>query len=321
MVLSRDGSASLFAASAGGTLRLAGYLLLAVALMMLDHHDDWLPRVRSATALAVEPAWRLAGAPARWLSDIRENLTAQSSLRRENRELRDALLLANVRIARMQALVRQNDQLKRLLDAAETLRMQGQLARVIDIDLDPYRRRIVIDRGARQGVHIGQPVVDAHGVMGQVIEVLPDTAVVLLVTDPSAALPVLDARSGVRALAYGSGHGDQLELPNLAINADVRVGDELLSSGLGGRFPAGFPVARVTALTPDRSGSYLRVAARPLAHLNRSDHVLLLRDLAEPVGPPPPASRVGPPAMLLGPAGAASVPVAAPSRARGGAGA
>lgn len=321
MALSRDGSPGWSAVGGGGTLRLAAYLLLAGALMMLDHRNAWLPRLRAASALLVQPLWRLAGAPAQWYEDARQHLASQASLRAENGKLRDALLLANVRIARMQALVRQNDQLRRLLDAAETLRMQGQLARVIDIDLDPYRRRIVIDRGARQGVHIGQPVVDAHGVMGQVIEVLPDTAVVLLVTDPSAALPVLDARSGVRALAYGSGHGDQLELPNLAINADVRVGDELLSSGLGGRFPAGFPVATVTALTPDRSGSYLRVASRPLAHLNRSDHVLLLRDLAEPVGPPPPASRVGPPAMLLGPAGAASVPVAAPARVHGGAGA
>ncbi len=306
MALSRDGSPGWSASAAGGTLRLAGYLLLAGALMMLDRHNAWLPRLRSSGDMVVQPLWRLAGAPAQWFEDARVRLTSQAALRSENAKLRDALLLANVRIARMRALVRQNDQLKRLLDAAEMLRMQGQLARVIDIDLDPNHGRIVINRGARQGVRVGQPVVDSHGVMGQVMEVLPDTAVVLLITDPSGALPVTDARSGVRALAYGSGRGERLELPNLPINADVRVGDELLSSGLGGRFPSGFPVALVTALAPDRSDSYLRAEARPLAHLNRSDHVLLLRDLAEPFGPPAPATTAGPPGALVRPAAAVS---------------
>ncbi len=314
MALSREGSTSLFAASPGGTLRLAGYLLLAVALMMLDHHNDWLPRVRNATALAVEPAWRLAGMPARWLGDLRETLAEKSSLRSENRKLRDALLLANVRIARMQALVRQNDQLKRLLDAADSLRMQGQLARVIDIDLDPYRRRLVLDRGAREGVRVGQAAVDAHGVMGQVIEALPNTAVLMLVTDPSSALPVIDARSGVRAVAYGSGSGDLLSLPDLPINADIKVGDSLLTSGLGGRFPAGFPAATVVSIAPDRSGSYLRAEARPAARLNRSDQVLLLRDLAEPMGPPAPVRDAGPPASLIGPAPAGQVGAAPPRK-------
>lgn len=301
MALARDGSSGLFAAAAGGTLQLAGYLLLAVALMMLDHHNSWLPRLRGSMAVVVEPAWRLAGAPARWAGELRENLTTRASLRDENSKLREALLLANVRIAHMQALVRQNSQLKRLLDAAESLRMQGQLARVIDIDLDPYRRRLVLNRGARQGVRVGQPVVDAHGVMGQVIEALPDTSVVMLITDPSAALPVIDARSGVRALAFGTGTEAVLSLPSLPINADVRTGDQLLTSGLGGRFPAGFPVGTVTATAPNVAGNYLHADARPSARLNRSDQVLLLRDLAEPVGPPAPAEQAGPPASLLGP--------------------
>ena len=317
MALTRDGPRSLGEAATGGTLRLAGYLLLGVMLMMFDHRNGWLPRLRGGAAMLVQPAWRLAATPGRLVEDARRQLASAAYLRRENARLRDNLLLANVRIARMQALVRQNRQLKRLLDAVQSLQMQGQLARVMDIDLDPFRRRMVINRGARQGVHVGQPVVDAHGVMGQVTEVLPDTAVVLLVTDPSSALPVVDARSGVRTLAYGAGRGDLLDLPDLPVTADVRVGDELLSSGLGGRFPAGFPVGRITALKPDASGSYLRAVARPLAHLDRSDHVLLLRDLAEPFGPPAPAPAVGPPAALLGPAAAGSAAHPAPALRHG----
>ncbi len=306
MALARGEGARGTAEPAGATLRLAGWLLLGIALMMLDHYNHWMPRLRAATAVVVQPVWRLAGLPGKLYEDASAHLASNASLRGENARLHDALLLANVRIARMQALVRQNQQLKRLLDAARSLGMQGQLARVVDIDLDPYRRRLVIDRGSNQDVHVGQPVVDAHGVMGQVIEALPDTAVVMLISDPSSALPVVDARSGVRMLAHGAGRGDLLELPNLPINADVRVGDELLSSGLGGRFPAGFPVARITALAPDASAAYLRGTAQPLAHLDRSDHVLLLHDLPQPFGPPAPAPQYGPPSSLAGPAPAGS---------------
>jgi rod shape-determining protein MreC len=140
--------------------------------------------------------------------------------------------------------------------------------------------------GARDGVKPGQPVIDAHGVMGQVIETLPTTSVVMLVTDPNNALPVTVERTGLRTIAYGS-----------------RDGDRLLTSGLGGRFPPGFPVGEITRVSPAATGMFLEAQAQPSADINRSNDVLLLHDQAEPVGPPEPVAPAGPPADLA-PAGA-----------------
>jgi len=298
MALSSDHEANLFSSRARGTLRLLAYLILATTLMVLDHRYHWLPRARATAAVVVEPVWRLAGLPAQ-ISDLLVSAwTTRSDLQAGNRNLREQLLLANVRIARMQSEVRQNAELKQLLEAARSLQMRGRLARVIDIDLDPFRRRLVLNRGSREGVHVGQVAIDAEGVMGQVVEVLPNTSVVLLITDPSHAIPILDSRTGLRAIAYGTGSTEMLKLPYLSVNAKVRVGDRLLSSGLGGRFPPGFPVAVVSRVAVSKSGEFRQAWARPSAHINRSDQVLLLRDLADPIGPPAPATEVGPPGSL-----------------------
>ncbi len=298
MVLSRDGSTSLFSDSPAGTLRLLMYIALAAVLMVLDHRNGWLQQARYASALVIEPVYRLAGLPSAGVEAARTAFADRSRLIEDNRRLREALLIANARLNRMAAVDQQNQRLKRLLDVQRTLGMNAQLARVIDIDLDPFRHRIVLNAGRRQGVRPGQAVIDARGIVGQVVEALPDTSVVLLITDPSHAIPVTVARTGLRAIADGSAAGDRLELPNVPISADLRVGDQLLSSGLGGRFPAGFPVGTVTAVRPDRSGMYARAWARPAADLGRVGEVLLLRDLADPVGPPAPAPASGPPASL-----------------------
>ncbi len=302
MARSSDHEATLFSRRSGGTLRLLAYLILAVTLMVLDHRYHWLPRARVTAAVVVEPVWRLAGLPAR-ISDLLASVwTTRSDLQASNRNLREQLLLANVRIARMQSEVRQNAELKRLLAAARSLQMRGRLARVIDIALDPFRRRLVLNRGSREGVHVGQVAIDAEGIMGQVVEVLPNTSVVLLITDLSHAIPIVDSRTGLRAIAYGTGSTEMLELPYLSVNANVRVGDRLLSSGLGGRFPPGFPVAVVSRVEVSQSEEFRQAWARPSARIDRSDQVLLLRNLADPIGPPAPALQTGPP-VSLGPHG------------------
>ncbi len=298
MARSSDHEANLFSSRARGTLRLLAYLILAATLMVLDHRYHGLPRARAAAAVVVEPVWRLAGLPVRISDLLASAWTTRSNLQADNRNLREQLLLANVRIARMQSEVRQNAELKRLLEAARSLQMRGRLAEVINIALDPFRRRLVLNRGSREGVHVGQVAIDAEGIMGQVVEVLPNTSVVLLITDPSHAIPILDSRTGLRAIAYGTGSTEMLEVPYLSVNANVRIGDHLLSSGLGGRFPAGFPVAVVSRVEVSQSGEFRRVWARPSARINRSNQVLLLRDLADPIGPPAPAAEVGPPVSL-----------------------
>jgi len=152
-----------------------------------------------------------------------------------------------------------------------------QLAGVLDLDLDPTRQRLILDAGSNSGVRVGQAVIDAGGLMGQVIALTPTTATVLLLTDPDHAVPVMVARTGVRLMVYGTGRSDALELADVPLSADVRTGDVLLTSGLGGRFPQGFMVGTVQTLRADDSRAFLRAAVRPAAQLDRGRDVLLLR--------------------------------------------
>jgi rod shape-determining protein MreC len=298
MARARDESSPLFAGNAAGTLRLIGYLALALVLMVLDQRNGWLWRLRDTAAAVVEPVYRIAGLPAAGIHSLSAAFGDRQRLTEQNQRLRQDLLLANAKLNQMAAVAKQNEHLKELLDTRNSLGLKVQLARVVGVDLGAYRYRIMLNVGARDGVKPGQPVIDARGVMGQVRDVLPTTSVVMLITDPSHAIPVVIARSGLRTVAYGSREGDQLSLPNIPLVADVRVGDQLLTSGVGGRFPPGFPVGRVTSVAPATTGMFLVAQAQPAADINRSDEVLLLHDQAEPEGPPAPAPPVGPPRDL-----------------------
>jgi rod shape-determining protein MreC len=293
--LARTDNATLFAEGAVSTLRLIVYLAFAVTLMVLDHRRNYLESMRHAAGMVVEPVYRLASLPARLARATRTAVVTQDQLATENRELREQLLLAQARLNRLDALVAQNERLKNLLDAQKNLGLSVQFARLINVDLDPSRHRIVLDIGANQGCTVGQPVIDAHGVMGQIVEVLPNTSIAMLISDATHAIPVVVERTGLRTIAYGSGEIDRLQLPNIPISADVRVGDKLLTSGLGGRFPAGFPVGEIRKVSPDRSGMFTAAEAQPAAALDRSAEVLLLHDQPQPYGPPPPREAVGPP--------------------------
>ncbi len=309
MALARTDNATLFAEGTVSTLRLIVYLALAVTLMVLDHRGDYLQRLRRSASVLVEPIYRLAALPSDIARATRTAVATQDHLASENRELREALLLAQTRLNRLDMLVAQNERLRDLLDAQKNLGLSVQFARLIDVDLDPFRHRIVLDVGINQGIAIGQPVIDAQGVMGQVVEALPNTSVAMLITDPTHAIPVVVERTSLRAIAYGGGSIERLELPNIPISADIAVGDKLLTSGLGGRFPAGFPVGVVDSVSNDSSGMFKAAGALPSAALDRSGEVLLLRDQPQPYGPPmPQQEEFGPPADLAGPASAAALP-------------
>ncbi len=295
MALPRPDTNPLFAEGAVSTLRLIVYLTLAIILMVVDHRGDYLHDLRVFASRAVEPVYRLAAFPAGAARATRLAVATQAQLADENRELREALLLAQARVNRMATLAAQNERLKVLLDVQNDLGLGVQLARLIDIDLDPFRHRVVLDAGSQQGILVGQPVLDARGVMGQIVEVLPRTSVAMLVTDPTHAVPVMVERTGLRTIAYGTGAIDRLQLPNIPISADVKVGDLLVTSGLGGRFPAGFPVGQITVISNDDSGMFAAADAMPAAALDRSGEVLLLRDLPEQIGPPAPIEAIGPP--------------------------
>ena len=309
MPLAREESSPLFAGTAAGTLRLIFYLAMAMVLMVLDHRNGWLWRMRYATAIVVEPVYRLASLPADGMQALSVAFADRRLLTEQNQRLREDLLLANAKLNRMAAVAEQNQRLKELLDTQHSLELHVQMARVIGVDMGTYTHRMMINLGARDGVKAGQPVIDAHGVMGQIVDVLPNSATVMLVTDPDHALPVVIERTGLRTVAYGSRNGEQLSLPTIPMAADVRPGDKLLTSGLGGRFPEGFPVGEIRTVEPAGSGMFLEAHALPSADLDRSDEVLVLHDLAEPVGPPPPPPAAGPPAdEAPAPAATAAVP-------------
>ncbi|WP_343226733.1 rod shape-determining protein MreC [Luteimonas sp. 8-5] len=265
-----------------GTLRLLAYLALAIALIVSDHRGGWLAQLRAQATVAMQPLWWLAGLPSRIGEAINDSASTRTRLADENRVLRNALLVSGARVARLQAAAAENTRLRGLLDAAERGGLDVQLAPILDIDLDPTRQRLVLDAGSRDGVVQGQSVIDAGGVVGQIIAVRPSTATVLLLTDPDHAVPVIVARSGVRLVVYGKGRSDRLQLANIPLSSDVQVGDAVITSGLGGRFPAGFPVGTITALHPDDSHAFLVGDVEPAAQLDRGRDVLLLKGRVAP---------------------------------------
>ncbi|HIE0128549.1 rod shape-determining protein MreC [Stenotrophomonas maltophilia] len=300
-VASRSGDAA-------SPLRLLAYLALAITLIVLDDQAGWLARLREQANSLVQPVWALAGLPGKLGNQVKDSAASHTQLVTENRELRNQLLLANARLTRLQTAALDNAQLRELLNVAERSGLDVQLAPILDIDLDPVKQRLVLDAGTREGVHVGQAVIDAGGLMGQVISVTGGTSTVLLLTDPDHAVPVTVARNGVRLIVYG--RGDKLELRDIPLSAGVEVGDEIVTSGLGGRFPAGFPVGTITGLRPDDTHAFLVGELKPAAQLDRGRDVLLLR--------PGAAIRIPPELRLQleatapgGPASAAAAPAGA----------
>ena len=304
---------------AGGTLPLLVYLGLAVALMVADRRGDFGEQVRARASLLAEPVWWLASLPSRLGRFAADSLETRGDLHAENTALRRDLVASNARLHRLVAVAEENQRLRALLGGTRGFRLSARLAGIMDVDLDPGRQRIVLDVGSEDGVFVGQAMIDAGGVLGQVVEVGPRHAVALLLTDPDHAIPVQVARSGLRAIAYGTGRASVLRLPNIPQSADIRVGDRLVTSGIGGRFPAGFPVGVVEALRPDDTRLFVVADARPAARLDRGVEVLLVSNTLEGVddGPPlpappapaadaPPSTRA--PNGSAGPAGAAAAP-------------
>lgn len=300
-------STPLFAEGNAGTLRLLGYLVLAASLMVADHRAHVMQRVRAVAAMAVTPVYWVATLPGRVADYARVAISDRLALAGENARLREELLLTRARLARLAAVQEQNARLRELLDARTRLGLKAQLGEIIDVDLDPFRHRMLLDVGRRDGVADGQVVIDARGVLGQIVEVDTGRATLLLITDPGAAVPVRIERTGLRAIAYGTGDTGTLRLPHLPFSADVRAGDTLVTSGLGGRFPAGLPVGTIQRVEPDESATFLRAAATPAAGLAGSGEVLVLHDQREQltaadgsrfefVGPPEPFDDAAGPA-------------------------
>jgi rod shape-determining protein MreC len=288
-------SGSLFAEGGAGTLRLLLYLTAALILMVADHRGGYLERARNWAGLLSDPIYAVVATPSRVVRYLHESFSTRASLNEDNSVLREQLLVSNARVNRLEAVQLENQRLRMLLGGTRGLRLSVQLASLVDIDLDPFRHRIVIDAGEQRSVRIGLAVIDASGVFGQVIATTPSNATVMLISDPSHAIPVQVVRSGLRTIAYGTGRIDRLSLPSIPLSADVRVGDQLITSGLGGTFPPGFPVGKIEPLNPDETRLFVVAEAQPDAALDRSGEVLLVWDTTSTQG----GENIGPPDSLM----------------------
>jgi len=316
-------TASRLSESAGGTLPLLAYLALAMLLMVADQRGGFASQARQQASVLAEPVWWLAAAPGRLAEGAGELLSSRTVLQSENQRLTRELQVSASRLHRLVAVAEENQRLRELLGGTRGYRLSAQLVGIIDIDLDPSRQRIVLDAGSDEGVVVGQAMIDAGGVLGQVIEVTPRRATALLLTDPDHAIPVQVTRSGLRTIAFGTGRTDRLRLPNIPQSADIRVGDRLVTSGIGGRFPAGFPVGVVESLHPDDTRLFVVAEARPAARLDRGLEVLLVSNTVDetqagPYVPPPepaPAAEAAPGAVV--PPDAAPASAGPPAAAAG----
>lgn len=233
--------------------------------------------MRSALSVVVYPLQLLVDLPGNTIDWFRESLSTRRQLQEENFSLRKQQLVLNTQLQKLEALEAENRHLRALLDSSfQVGERPMRIAALLSVDMDPYRHQIEINKGSLDNLYEGQPLLDSRGVMGQLIHVGPFTSTAMLITDPAHAIPVQVNRNGLRTIALGTGKFDQLELPNIPNNVDIQVGDLLVSSGLGGRFPPGYPVAEVTEVEQDPGQAFSRVLARPRAQLDRSREVLLV---------------------------------------------
>lgn len=251
-------------------------LMASLALFFLDSRMNYFSPVRTVLSTIVYPLQTVASMPSdinAWIDDFFQN---REQLQQKNTVLEATNLLNSVRLQKLQALERENMRLRELLGSSFRLNERVLVAELLTIDLDPFFQQVVINKGQRDGIFDGQPVLDATGVMGQVIEVNSFSSRVVLLTDPSHGIPVQINRNGLRAVATGRGLAEPLNLNHMPHNADVRVGDLLVTSGLGGRFPVGYPVGTVISVNFPQGKSFAEISVEPAAQLSTSREVLLV---------------------------------------------
>jgi rod shape-determining protein MreC len=256
--------------------RFTLYAIVSIVTMVLDQRFNWLERAHYVLQAATYPVELAVSSPVAAWRWMQQSVATRDSLQAENQRLRTRLRDLELRSMRYDAIARQNAALIGLRDALPPVAQRWLPADIVNIQLDSLRQRVLIDRGTVNGVTPGQAVLDDHGVVGQTMHVGPWSAEVILITDPAHALPVQIQRTGLRTIAVGAGDATSLALPYLPANADVRVGDVLVTSGLGGVFPAGYPVAKVTEVHKDAVQPLAHVRAAPFAHLETDSEVMLI---------------------------------------------
>ncbi len=244
--------------------------------MVVDHHQSHLKIIRSGLSTLVYPLQYVVNLPIEAAEWVTVSLVTHNKLLEENDRLKHEHLLLSSKLQRYEILEVENHRLRNLLESSFRLNEKVLVAELIAVELQSFRRQIVINKGQREGAYDGQPIVDAAGIMGQIVHVGPFSSTVLLITDPNHALPVQVNRNGLRAIAVGTGQSDKLILENLPNNADIHVGDLIISSGLGRRFPSGYPVGQIEKISRDPGEAFAKVIIKPSAQLSKSREVLMV---------------------------------------------
>jgi rod shape-determining protein MreC len=273
----------------GLLLRCVLYSLLALGLIIVDKRYDHLGRIRRVLSVVAYPVQVAVASPFDGWNWFKDSVTTRDALRADKAKLEAELRIAQFRLQRYEALEAETQRLRALRESTVGITDRFVIGDVMDVDLDAFRERVLVDKGAGDGVYVGQAVLDSGGVFGQVARVGQLTSEVILVSDPAHAIPVQINRTGLRTIAVGTGDMSRLKLPYLPTSADVIAGDLLTTSGLGGGFPAGYPVGTVAEVKRDPAQSLADVDVKPAAALDRSRELMFvwLKPQTAEVLPPP----------------------------------
>jgi rod shape-determining protein MreC len=258
-------------------------VIASIALLVTEHRSTQLNTLRMSLSYLVDPLKYVVDLPSAIINHASESLGSYASLVSENASLRDEQLVRQTQLLKLDALEKENVRLRALLENSFKLGEQVLIAELLSINTAPYEHILVVNKGTNFGVHEQQPVLDANGVVGQVFRALPLTSEIMLITDPNHAIPVQINRNGLLTIAVGSGQLNQLNLPFLPSNADIRPGDLLITSGLGGTFPQGYPVAVVDEFTSQPNKPFANITATPKSLLDRNRELMIVWSHSAPV--------------------------------------
>jgi len=252
-------------------------VVVSITLMTADHRFKHLEALRSSLSYLIAPIQYIVDIPAITGSWAAHWFSSHTTLLKKNARLRDEQLILKARLQKYRATATENERLRELLGSSSNISEQVIVAELLAVDMDPYKKLITLNKGSNHGLLEGQAIIDANGVMGQLIHTGPITSTAMLISDPSHAIPIRVNRTGLRGIAFGSNHANELRLHHIPATSDINVGDLLITSGLGGRFPANYPVATVSRVNRIPGQGFAEVIATPIALLERSREVLVIR--------------------------------------------
>lgn len=274
-------------------VRLAIFSGLALVLMVADGHYHYLNTLRHALAIVINPLQHAMNAPVRLSTKVGDFFVAQGRLKSENADLKEKELMLGGKMLQFQGLQAENAHLRNLLAAKSRYTQRTTLAEILYAGRDPFARKIIVDRGSIHDVQPGQVVADNIGVIGQVTRVSPAVSEVTLITDKDQVVPVQNVRNGLRAVVFGSGEAGMLDMPFMPFSADIQPGDQLVTSGIDGIYPAGLPVAVVSKVERNAAYLFAKIVCAPSAGADRQRQVLILSAVqSEPI-PPRPLEKPG----------------------------